>query len=216
LTLGLAAVAAHVTAIEIDDRLVDLLHEALAGTSNVTVRHEDALASDLGAIDATVAVGNLPYNIATHLVLRILEEAPGIRRLTVMTQKEVGDRLAAPAGTKVYGQTSVMVRYFGTAEVVGRVSRRAFYPVPNVDSVIVAIDRGIQPDVDRSALFSVVRAAFSQRRKTVRNALAALAGSPRVAEEALDRAGLAASARAEELTLEDFVALTGALPGELL
>jgi 16S rRNA (adenine1518-N6/adenine1519-N6)-dimethyltransferase len=213
LTLGLAGEAAHVTAIEIDDRLVALLNESLAGIGNVSILHEDAIASDLGAIDATVAVGNLPYNIATHLVLRVLEEAPGIRRLTVMTQKEVGDRLAAPAGSKVYGQTSVMVRYFGTAEVVGRVSRRAFYPVPNVDSVIVAIERGPQPDVDRALLFGVVRAAFSQRRKTVRNALATLAGSPGAAEEALERAGLAPSARAEQLTLDDFVALARALPG---
>ena len=212
LTLGLASEAAHVTAIEIDDRLVALLTESLAGIDNVTVLHEDALASDLGSLDATVAVGNLPYNIATHLVLRVLEEAPGIERLTVMTQKEVGDRLAAPAGTKVYGQTSVMVRYFGSAKVVGRVSRRAFYPVPNVDSVIVSIERGSHPDVDREFLFRVVRAAFSQRRKTVRNALAVLAGSPSVAERALEKAELAPSARAEQLTLEDFVALTHALP----
>ena len=214
LTLGLAGVAAHVSAIEIDDRLVELLHESLEGVGNVTIHHEDALVSDLAATGATIAVGNLPYNIATHLVLRVFEEAPEIRRLTVMTQKEVGERLVAPPGSKVYGQTSVMVRYFGAARVIGRVSRRAFYPVPNVDSVIVAIDRGPQPDVDRERLFSVIRAAFSQRRKTLRNALAERAGSAGAAEGVLERAGLAPSARAEELTLDDFVALTRAFPGE--
>jgi 16S rRNA (adenine1518-N6/adenine1519-N6)-dimethyltransferase len=212
LTLGLAAHAGHVVALEIDDRLVALLEDSLSGIENVTVVHADAMSVDLTAMDATTLVGNLPYNIATHLVLRVLEEAPRISKLTVMAQKEVGERLAAGPGSKAYGQTSVMVAYFGQARVVARISRRAFYPVPNVDSVVVQIERHEPPDVDRETLFRVVRAAFGQRRKTLRNTIAGPAGSADAAERALERAGLSPRARAEELSLDDFVALAKALP----
>ena len=211
LTLGLAARAANVTAVEIDDRLVAALAESLSGTTNVDLVHADALAFDLSDVRASILVANLPYNIATHLVLRVLEEAPQIGALVVMTQKEVGERLAAGPGSKAYGQTSVMVRYFGHAHVAAQISRRAFYPVPNVDSVLVRISREDPPDVARDRLFDLVRAAFSQRRKTLRNTIAALAGSSQKAEEALVRAGIPARARAEELGLEQFVALTKAI-----
>lgn len=211
LTLGLAARARRVIAVEIDDRLVALLGESLAGTSNVEVIHDDALTMDLGRIDATVLVANLPYNIATHLVLRVLEEAPQIIRLVVMTQKEVGERLASTPGSKSYGQTSVMVRYYGHAYIASQISRRAFFPVPNVDSVLVRVTREEPPDVDRGRLFEVVRAAFSQRRKTLRNTISSLAGSTDDATAALERAGVSPTARAEELGLEEFIALTKAL-----
>lgn len=211
LTLGLAARAANVIAVEIDDRLVAALAESLAPTTNVTVVHADALTFDLADVGASILVANLPYNIATHLVLRVLEEAPQIRALVVMTQKEVGERLAARPGSKTYGQTSVMVRYFGHVQVAAQISRRAFYPAPNVDSVLVRITREEPPDVDRDRLFDLLRAAFSQRRKTVRNTIAAVAGSSQMAEEALERAGIAPRARAEELSLDEFVALTKAV-----
>lgn len=211
LTLGLAAHADHVVALEIDDRLVALLKDSLSGVENVTVVHADAMSVDLTAIDATTLVGNLPYNIATHLVLRVLEEAPRISKLTVMAQREVGERLAAGPGSKAYGQTSVMVAYFGRARVVSQISRRAFYPVPNVDSVVVQIERHEPPEIDRETLFRIVRAAFSQRRKTLRNTIAGPAGSTDAAERALERAGLSPRARAEELSLNEFVALAQAL-----
>ncbi|HWC15271.1 MAG TPA: 16S rRNA (adenine(1518)-N(6)/adenine(1519)-N(6))-dimethyltransferase RsmA [Actinomycetota bacterium] len=207
LTLGLASRAAEVVALEIDDRLVALLGESLAGVQNVRVVQADALEFPYADADATSVVGNLPYNIAAHLVLKILEDAPAISKLTVMTQREVGERLAAAAGSKAYGQTSVMVRYFGRAQVAAQISRRAFFPVPNVDSVVVRIEREDAPDVDRDVLFSIVKAAFSQRRKNLRNTIGSVAGSPERAEEALSRAGIDPRARGEELDLDAFVAL---------
>lgn len=208
LTLGLAASAQTVLALEIDDRLVALLQESLAGVDNVTVMHADAMDIAFGDLAVTSLVGNLPYNIAAHLVLKVLEEAPAITTLTVMTQKEVGERLAASPGSKAYGQTSVMVRYFGRANVASQISRRAFYPAPNVDSVVVRIDREPSPDVDRAVLFRIVKDAFSQRRKTLRNTLASIAGSSQRSEEVLVRSGIDPRARGEELDLDAFVALT--------
>ena len=211
LTLGLAAAARHVVAVEIDDKLVQLLGSSLAGIDNVEVMHADASSMPLADLDATVMVANLPYNIATYLVLRALEEAPQISRITVMTQKEVGERLAADVGSKAYGQTSVMVRYFGRAEVVAQISRRAFFPVPNVDSVLVQVTRTDSPAIDRAKLFEVIKAAFSQRRKTLRNTLSGVAGSATEAESALERAGVSPQARAEELSLDAFISVTEAL-----
>ena len=211
LTLGLASSAQSVVAVEIDDRLVQLLATTFEAIPNVTVVHADATTMPLADLDATVLVANLPYNIATYLVLRALEEAPQIARITVMTQKEVGERLAADVGSKSYGQTSVMVRSFGRAKVVAQISRRAFYPVPNVDSVLVEVTRGARPDVEHGRLSEVVKSAFSQRRKTLRNTLTPVAGSVDAAEAALVAVGISPQARAEELNLDDFVAVTKAL-----
>lgn len=211
LTLGLAAAAKRVIAVEIDDKLVQLLGSSLEGVGNVEVMHADASSMPLADINATVLVANLPYNIATYLVLRALEEAPQIARITVMTQKEVGERLAADVGSKAYGQTSVMVRYFGRAEVVAQISRRAFFPVPNVDSVLVQVTRTGNPTTERSKLFEVIKAAFAQRRKTLRNTLSGVAGSATEAESILATAGVSPQARAEELSLDDFVRVTEGL-----
>lgn len=211
LTLGLAAVAQKVTALEVDPRLVPLLEEVTRGVPNVTVVHGDALSFDLGSIEAGCVVANLPYNIATIVVLRLLETAPTVRTLSVMTQKEVGLRLSAVPGSKIYGRTSVMVAYHGTARVVTTVSRRAFWPVPGVDSVIVRIDRREPPSVDREALFRIIKAAFSQRRKTLRQTLAGVAGSAERAQQILVEVSLSPSARAEELGLDEFVAITRAM-----
>lgn len=214
LTLGLCAAAAHVTAIEVDRWLIPVLEETLEGVANVEVLHADALTVDLASIEANKLVGNLPYNIATNVVLRVLEEAPQVSELTVMTQREVGERLAAGPGSKTYGQTSVMVAYYAAAEVAGRISRNVFYPVPNVDSVLVRIvRRSAPPEVDRGALFDVIRAAFAQRRKTIRNNIAAIAGSSENAEDALEAASIAPGARGETLSLDDFVRLTCCLSG---
>jgi 16S rRNA (adenine1518-N6/adenine1519-N6)-dimethyltransferase len=211
LTLGLASVAAHVTAVEVDPRLLPVLKDTLSGAGNVDVVAGDALEMPLGSFGTGSLVANLPYSLATPMVLRVLREVPEIRRLTVMTQREAGQRLAAGPGTKVYGHVSVMVAYFGQARVVSSVSRQAFFPVPNVDSVIVRIDRKERSlPKDPEWLFAVIRAGFSQRRKTLRNALAAVAGLE-ATEDAIGVAGISASARAEELDLEHFITLSEAL-----
>lgn len=212
LTVALAGAAAHVVAIELDRKLIPVLEETLVGLGNVDVLQGDALRVDLGALGATRVVANLPYNIATPLVTKILADAPGIAELTVMTQKEVGERLAARPGSKVYGQASVVVAYHATAAVSAHVSRRAFYPVPRVDSVIARLVRRSElPDVSFADLRGVARAAFAQRRKTLRNALGPLAGSVAAAERVLERAGVDPRARAEQVDLDDFLRMARAL-----
>lgn len=208
LTLGLAAAAPSVVAIERDGRLIPLLKDVLSNRRNVEIIHHDAMKVDLAATRATSMVANLPYNIAAHLVLKVLEEAPEIRSLTVMTQKEVGERLAAGPGTKTYGATSVLVAYFALARVEAQISRRAFWPIPRVDSVLVRIDRRSDSEqVPPQSLFKVVKAAFSQRRKTLRNSLAELAESSSAAEDLIRQAGVDPARRPETLSLDDFLML---------
>lgn len=215
LTLGLADVAASVVAMEIDDRVVGALRSATSAASNVSVVAGDALKLDLGSFGANAMVANLPYNLAATIVIKTLQEAPGIRTLTVMTQREVGERLAASPGNAAYGAPSVMVAFFaGTVAVATAVSRHAFWPQPNVDSVVLRIERrdsDLLNERDREKMFAVVRAAFSQRRKTLRSSIAPIAGSPVEVERACEKAGLNSGARAEELSLEDFVALSEAI-----
>jgi 16S rRNA (adenine1518-N6/adenine1519-N6)-dimethyltransferase len=206
LTVGLASVAARVTAVEIDDRLLPLLEDTVREHENVAVLHADVMAMDVEAVEADSVVANLPYNLAASIVLKVLTDAPSVRSLTVMAQREVGERLVASPGSKIYGQTSVLVAFYASARLAGAVSRRAFYPVPDVDSVLVRIQRRSEPDVDPSSFQHVVRAAFSQRRKTLRNALASLSADGSVFEGA----GVSPDERAESLSLSDFVALTRA------
>ena len=212
LTVGLATCAPSVVAVERDQRLIPFLREVLATRSNVEVVHGDALKLDLSRMRTTSLVANLPYNIAALLVLKVLEEAPEIQSLTVMTQREVGERLAAVPGSKSYGATSALLAFFATARVEAQVSRRAFWPVPRVDSVIVRMERRPKPTgASREAFFKVVKAAFSQRRKTLRNSLADLAGSGDTAEKILKGAGIEPSLRAEMLSAEDFLRLSSEL-----
>ena len=211
LTVGLAEAAERVVALEKDERLAALLREVVVGAA-VDVVVDDALKVDLGAFDANRSVSNLPYNVAARVVLRLLAEAPRIEVLTVMVQKEVGERLAASPGTKVYGASSVLVAVHAHATILGGVSRRAFWPVPNVDSVVVRFGRRPAPE-GAGNLGDVVRAAFSQRRKSLRNSLASVAGGAEAAAAALTAAGVAPQARAEELGLAEFVSVAGALEG---
>ena len=206
LTLGLSNLARSVTALEFDRRLVPLLEEVLGDRDNVTLLEGDALEFDLSGIKANKLVANLPYNIATPVVMKVLETAPQISKAAVMSQKEVGERLVAGPGGKVYGAPSVLVAYFASARIAARISRRAFWPVPGVDSVVVSLARREEtPDVDYASFAAVVRGAFSQRRKTARNALADVAGSPRKAEDALTASGLEPSTRPEEMSLDNYV-----------
>jgi 16S rRNA (adenine1518-N6/adenine1519-N6)-dimethyltransferase len=212
LTLGLVAAARRVVAVEVDPKLVEALRQVTSGVANVEVVHADALQLDLDALGVTKLVGNLPYSVAAPLILHVLESSASIRQLTVMTQREVGERLAAEPGGKVYGQTSVIVGFHADARLVGRVSRRAFYPEPTVDSVIVSMVRRPElPEVDPRLFGRVVRAAFSQRRKMLRGTLAPVVGED--VDEILEGAGVDPSARPEALGWEEFVGITARVGG---
>ncbi len=214
LTLALREAGARVTAIEIDAGMVRALHQVLAGDDAVTVVHADALAVDYRELlggEPALLVANLPYNVATPIVMTALR-APVFVRLLVMVQREVGERWIARVGDSLYGAVSVKIAAVAQAAIAGRVSRHAFYPVPNVDSVTVLIEPRPSPladDVDR--LFSLVDAGFSQRRKRLRNALASVGHQPAAVEAALERIGRPATTRGEELDLESWVALDDAL-----
>ena len=206
LTVALAKRAKTVVAMEVDPRLIPLLNEVVGPIANVSVAEADALTADLASFEATKLVANLPYNVAASVVIRTLMEAPGIGELTVMTQREVGERLAATPGSRVYGQSSVLVALFASARVVSSISRRVFFPEPNVDSVLVRIDRrsGSVANVDRVA--AVVRAAFAQRRKMLRSSLGSAYGAA-VADAALKAASIDPTARPEVLSASDFTRL---------
>jgi 16S rRNA (adenine1518-N6/adenine1519-N6)-dimethyltransferase len=203
LTLALAETGADVTAIETDRHLLPVLREVVAPTG-VRVVEADARGTDWTELlgpepGAWVLVANLPYNVAATLVVDVLEKVPAVRRMLVMVQREVGERLAAAPGSGAYGAVSVKVAYWATAEVVGRVPATVFVPEPKVASVLVAVERRDRPAVDPSVapyeeLFALVRAGFGQRRKMLRRALAGLASA-----EDLRLAGLRPEARAEEL-----------------
>lgn len=215
LTLVLAETGARVTAIEADDTLVPVLHEVLAepmGRDVVRVVHGDALAADwadiLGEHERWVLVANLPYNVATPLVLDLLDGVPAIRRMLIMVQREVAERLAAPAGTSAYGIPSVKVAYHATSSVVGRVPATVFMPRPRVESALVGIERRDRPatDADPAVLFALVRAAFGGRRKMLRRSLAG-----RVPPAAFERAAVDPEARPEQLDVVDWGRLADAV-----
>ena len=201
LTLALAETGAAVTAIEVDRRLVAVL-DGQVRYRGVRVVAGDALALDwdglLGA-GPWVLVANLPYNVATPLVVKVLEEVPAVGRMLVMVQREVGERLAAGVGDPAYGAVSVKVAYWATASVEGRVPAAVFVPRPRVESVLVGVRRRAGPAVDPAAvpyerLFELVRAGFGQRRKMLRRSLGGL-----VDAGAFTCAGVRPEARAEEL-----------------
>ena len=205
LTLALAETGASVTAIEIDGRLVPVLRSVVE-PAGVTVVEGDALRLDWTALLGSgpwVLVANLPYNVATPLVADLLDGVPAIRRMLVMVQREVGERLAARAGSEAYGAVSVKVAYWATAKVVGRVPPTVFHPVPKVESALVRIERrpepAVGPEVDPDWLFRLVAAGFGQRRKMLRRSLVAL-----VPPEAFSAAGIRPEARAEELSVDDW------------
>jgi 16S rRNA (adenine1518-N6/adenine1519-N6)-dimethyltransferase len=216
LTLGLVGAAAHVHAVEIDPVLAAAL-PATVTSDRLTVHHADALrvtAADLRP-PPTMLVANLPYNVAVPVVLNLLAELPTLRGGLVMVQKEVADRLVAGPGSKVYGVPSVKLAWYATARAAGRVPPAVFWPVPNVDSGLVAFTRRTPPaEVDRRAVFAVIDAAFAQRRKTLRAALAGWAGSPADAEKILLSAGIKPQARGESLSVEEFAAIAAAATAE--
>lgn len=207
LTLGLVDAGAEVTAVEIDRYLIPPLTEVVAGHP-VTVVHGDALTLDWPSIlvpstkggpDTWSVVANLPYNVATPLVLDLLAARPEFSRWLVMVQREVGERLAAAPGGRTCGIPSVLVSYWGEANVVGRVSADVFHPKPRVESVLVRIERAAVPrvDADFHRLSTLVRAGFGQRRKMLRRSLSA-----HLTSDQIEACEVAPTARAEELDLE--------------
>jgi 16S rRNA (adenine1518-N6/adenine1519-N6)-dimethyltransferase len=207
LTLALSEAGAAVTAIEADRHLVPLLRDVVEG-AGVEVVEGDAMHIDWPALldgERWVLVANLPYNIATPLVLDLLSGAPQITRMLVMVQREVAERLAARAGDSARGAVSVKVEYFASASVVGRVPASVFVPKPRVESALVRFDRHPSPpvDVDRAQLFGVIETGFGQRRKMLRRSLAGV-----VSPECFDAADVAPTARPEELDLEAWARLT--------
>jgi 16S rRNA (adenine1518-N6/adenine1519-N6)-dimethyltransferase len=211
LTLGLLQAARRVIAIEIDDLLAAQLPRTVAAwlperTGALTVINADALRVDAVPEPPTTLVANLPYNVAVPVLLHMLATFDSWNRGLVMVQAEVADRLAAKPGSKTYGVPSIKVAWYATAARVGTVSPTVFWPVPNIESGLVAIERRELPKTSatRDQVFAVVDAAFGQRRKMLRSALAGLAGSPAAASAAVAAAGLDPKARGETLDVTDF------------
>ena len=216
LTLGLIEAGADVAAIELDRGLAELLPLTLRarGVEDDRFRlvHADALqVTELPSLpragEPTMLVANLPYNVATPILLTMLERFDSLRSALVMVQSEVVDRLTAGPGSRTYGGPSVKAAWYGRAVQAGRISRQIFWPVPNVDSALVELVRHEEPlgtAEEREQVFAVIDAAFAQRRKTLRAALAGWAGGAARAEEILRAAGIAPSARGETLEIEQF------------
>lgn len=214
LTLALAETGANIVAVEVDDNIVPLLQENVAECPNVTVVHSDAmkvqwdklLTSHASADTRWHLVANLPYNVATPLVADILDQVPSITHMLVMVQKEVGERMAASPSTTAYGAVSVKIAFWGKATIEGVVPPTVFMPRPNVDSALVSIVRHAQPltqDVNPQDLFRLVQAGFAKRRKMLRSSLKNL-----VSSEQFEKAGIAPTARAEELDVHAWIRLT--------
>ncbi|WP_173166339.1 16S rRNA (adenine(1518)-N(6)/adenine(1519)-N(6))-dimethyltransferase RsmA [Phytohabitans suffuscus] len=218
LTLGLLPAARHVHAVEIDPVLAGALPSTVGAHTGphaqLTVHHADALRVTAAELDPapTALVANLPYNVAVPVVLHLLAELPTLRHGLVMVQKEVADRLVAGPGSKVYGVPSVKLAWYATARNAGRVPPSVFWPVPNVDSGLVAFTRREPPAAPRERVFAVIDAAFAQRRKTLRAALAGWAGGADRAAATLEAAGVDPGARGESLTVERFAAIALAAP----
>jgi len=212
LTLELLSEACHVVAVEIDPVLAAQLPITVADRGlddKLTVVGADAMkitSSDLLGWSPTALVANLPYNVAVPVVLHMLQALPSLRKGLVMVQLEVADRLAARPGSKVYGVPSVKAAWYADVRRAGPVGRTVFWPVPNVDSGLVSLVRRDPPPTtaSREEVFAVVDAAFAQRRKTLRAALATWAGSPAQAEIALRAAGVNPSERGEQLDVHAF------------
>jgi 16S rRNA (adenine1518-N6/adenine1519-N6)-dimethyltransferase len=220
LTLALLeAGAGQVVGVEIDPVLAAELPRTIAARASGLADRAAVVAADALRIEArdlpatpSVLVANLPYNVAVPVLLHLLVVLPSLERGLVMVQAEVADRMCAPPGSRVYGTPSVKLAWFAAARPAGPVPRSVFWPVPNVDSRLVAFTRRDPPDTtaSREEVFAVVDAAFRQRRKTLRAALSGWAGSPPEAERLLRAAGLDPGARGESLGVAEFARLAAA------
>ncbi|MDQ1582308.1 MAG: rRNA (adenine1518-N6/adenine1519-N6)-dimethyltransferase [Microbacteriaceae bacterium] len=219
LTLGLLEAGASVVAVEIDGRLAEQLPMTVGVQADapvaerLTVVHQDAMRVTELPGDPTRLVANLPYNISVPVLLHFLEHFGSIHAGVVMVQSEVGQRVVAEPGSKIYGAPSVKAAWYGSWRTAGQVSRQVFWPVPNVDSILIAFQRhGAEPGNEalRRRTFEIVDAAFQQRRKMLRQSLSALLGDSATASAVLTRAGVVPTSRGEQLTVHDFIAIAQA------
>lgn len=222
LTAELAQRADKVVCIEIDSRLLPILDETLAEYDNIKIVNQDVLKVDLHKLIAEefpnmpVAVcANLPYYITSPIIMNLLESRLPISSLTVMVQKEAAQRICAMPGSREVGAVSIAVRYYCKPKVLFQVSRGSFMPAPDVDSTVIRLDIRKQPAVDvkrEEDFFRVVKAAFSQRRKTLSNTLSSgLSMNKTQIAELLERAGVASNLRAEQLSMQQFADIANAL-----
>ena len=216
LTMALAETNADVTAVEVDDSLIPLLTENVGDLPNVRIVHADAMKIRwdelLSSGNEWALVANLPYNVATPLVADILDFVPSVKRMLVMVQKEVAERFCATPSTEAFGALSVKVAFYGTARIVGLVPASVFLPRPNVESALVEIVRHpsvLDTTINSKELFSLVRMGFAKRRKMLRGSLAG-----RVSPEQFEQANIAPTARAEELSIHDWLRLAHILEGK--
>jgi 16S rRNA (adenine1518-N6/adenine1519-N6)-dimethyltransferase len=222
LTLALLPTVDRVVAVEVDPVLAAALPETVSSHApglldRLDVVHADALAvTTLPGPPPTALVANLPYNVSVPVVLRFLELFPSLRTILVMVQLEVAERLAAPPGSRTYGVPSVKAAWYADVRLAGQVSRSVFWPVPKVDSGLVALTRREPPPstASREDVFRCIDAGFAQRRKTLRAALAPWAGSPALAEAALVAAGVDPRTRGEQLDVAAFAAVASARSSE--
>ncbi len=219
LTLGLLGVANRVVAVEIDPLLASALPVTIAErapdrVAGLTVIEADALELDRLPLTPRVVVANLPYNVSVPVLLHLLDRFDSWSRGLVMVQSEVADRLVAPPGSRTYGIPSVKMAWYAAAVRVGTVAPSVFWPVPGVDSGLVAIRRRPPPETtaSRASVFRVVDAAFAQRRKMLRSALAGLIGSSAAASDLLTAAGVDPQARGETLDVAAFARIAAHLP----
>lgn len=217
LTRELAARCDKVVAVEIDERLKPILEETLCDFDNVEVIFADVMQTDLAEViekklgGETVVCANLPYYITSPVIMKVLESRLPIRSMTVMVQKEAAERICAKPGTRECGAITYAVNYYSAPKTLFRVNRGSFMPSPNVDSCVIRLDikneRALS-EKDEKTLFRLIRAGFSQRRKQLVNPLSAELKRPKAEVAALlQRVGLEPTARAEELTLEDYIRL---------
>jgi 16S rRNA (adenine1518-N6/adenine1519-N6)-dimethyltransferase len=233
LTLGLLGAAGEVIAVEVDPVLAAELPATVASragdrAARLTVVTADAVtisAQDLPGDPPVSLVANLPYNVAVPVLLNLLEALPTLTRAIVMVQAEVADRICAPPGSRTYGVPSVKIAWYGKARRVGTISRTVFWPVPNVDSALVEFTRtlplprgdappGVDSGVTRAEVFAVIDAAFAQRRKTLRAALAPWAGSAEAAERVLREAGIDPALRGEAIGVPQYIQIAAAARAE--
>ncbi|WEO76231.1 16S rRNA (adenine(1518)-N(6)/adenine(1519)-N(6))-dimethyltransferase RsmA [Cryobacterium sp. SO2] len=216
LTLGLLEVGAAVVAVEIDDRLAEQLPltvQLMQPGAALTVIRADALKIAELPGDPSRLVANLPYNVSVPVLLHMLEHFASIRTGVVMVQAEVGERLAAAPGSKIYGSPSVKAAWYGQFRTAGKVSRQVFWPVPNVDSILIAFERrsaDLESEELRLATFALVDGAFQQRRKMLRQSLSTVLGGSAEASAVLTAAGIDPTERGEQLTVHDFLAIARA------
>lgn len=215
LTLGITETGAIVTAVEIDHRLATQLAVTVATCqpdAKLDVINADGMQITSLPREVNVLVANLPYNVSVPILMHLLETFPSIQRGLVMVQAEVGHRLAAAPGSKVYGVPSVKAAWYGDWQISGQVSRQIFWPVPNVDSVLVGFEKHDKPigtEAERLLTFELIDAAFGQRRKMIRTSLQqVVAGS---VPELLNSAALSETARPESLSVEDFLMIARAI-----